>query len=297
MKVRIDNVDLTSSSGPNNFASKLVRYFTKNDIDIVDHNQDVQLSFIQQTRESEKQVLRLDGIYFNTKQDWQNQNFHIEKSYNAADRVIVQSSFNKKLVQKYFGNRENIDVIHNGTCLDLIEKIKPATINRDSFGSVWFSASSWRPHKRLSENIRLFLEFSGQNDIMLIAGENTENQITDPRIINLGKLSWENMISVMKASDNFIHLAWLDHCPNVVVDAKASGCKLYCTDAGGTVELADKEDYVILEEEWDFEPCELYNPPVLDFSRIKNGQSSLDYDITSQGKLYSETLGRVINEN
>ena len=37
-----------------------------------------------------------------------------------------------------------------------------------------------------------------------------------------------------KASTHFVHLAWLDHCPNVVVDARASGCKIVCSSAGGT---------------------------------------------------------------
>ena len=40
----------------------------------------------------------LDWIYFNTEQDWSNQNSNIEKSYNESAGIVVQSYFNLKLV-------------------------------------------------------------------------------------------------------------------------------------------------------------------------------------------------------
>ena len=105
------------------------------------------------------------------------------------------------------------------------------------------------------------------------------------------------MISVMKASDNFIHTAWLDHCPNVVVDAKATGCKLYCSSAGGTVELAGQDDVVFVENEWDFQPCALYKPPPLSLTNLTVGNSTLDYNIMTQGELYLEVFRSLIDEN
>jgi glycosyltransferase involved in cell wall biosynthesis len=38
-------------------------------------------------------------------------------------------------------------------------------------------------------------------------------------------------------SDWMIHLAWLDHCPNTVVEALSVGTPVVCTSAGGTAEL------------------------------------------------------------
>ena len=147
-------------------------------------------------------------------------------------------------------------------------------------GKIWLAASHWRPHKRLKQNIDLFYSLSGKNDILLIAGKNPDVQFDNlERVFYLGDLRWENLISVMKVSDFFIHLAWLDHCPNVVVDAKAAGCKIFCTDAGGTDELADKNDVVFLEKEWDFNPVDLYSPPVIDFSKTRTGICTSDYSI------------------
>ena len=297
MKVRFDNVDLTSSSGPNNFATKLMRYFFQKNISVSAENPDVQLSFIEIFNKFSKTVLRLDGIYFNTDQDWQQQNKNIKKSYDNASHVIVQSEFNRKLINKYFGEKEHTSIIQNGTCLDLVDKIPKANlINIDKIGKLWVSASSWRPHKRLPENIRLFNEMSSENDIMLVAGKNPTNLkeiSSNPRVKYIGNLNWENLISLFKVADNFIHLAWLDHCPNVVVDAKASGCTLYCSSAGGTVELASNNDVVVVEDEWDFKPCKLYDPPPMDFTNLSSGNYTGDYSIEYPGDLYIDILKKV----
>ena len=61
-------------------------------------------------------------------------------------------------------------------------------------------------------------------------------------------------ISLLSAA--FIHLAWLDHCPNVVVDARAAACQIICSSAGGTKEIAGPSAIVIEEDEWDFEPVD-----------------------------------------
>ena len=93
-----------------------------------------------------------------------------------------------------------------------------------------------------------------------------------------------------KASSYFVHLAWLDHCPNVVVDARASGCKIVCSSSGGTKEIAGLSAVVIEEDEWGFEPVELYSPPPMDFSRkIKNIYDS-DYNMESVAAQYKKVL-------
>ena len=69
-----------------------------------------------------------------------------------------------------------------------------------------------------------------------------------------------SLLSLYKRSSTFVHLAYLDHCPNVVVDAQAAGCKIVCSSTGGTHEIVDN-GIVILEDEWDMKPCTLYKPP------------------------------------
>ncbi len=291
MKIFFDNVDFRSSSGPNSFGSKLARAFIQMGHQVVDKEPDVQLSFISISRKLAPTILRLDGIYFNSEQDWKALNSPINKSYEAADAIIVQSIFNHRLVDRYFGRKDNVHVVGNGTCLDIIEKIQPANISGLPREKVWFCASSWRPHKRLSDNIRYFKQFAPHDAILLVAGNNAPDNIQDDRVKYIGNLNWDQLISVMKASSHFIHLAWLDHCPNVVVDARASGCRIVCSSSGGTEEIAGTNSTVIEEDVWDFKPIKLYEPPSLDFSRSRNGLNyGSDIDILEVAKKYLKII-------
>ena len=277
MKIFFDNVDFRSSSGPNSFGAKLARTFVQMGHQIVDASSspDIQFSFISMNGKIAPTVLRLDGIYFNSDQDWNLLNDPIKRGYLEADSVVVQSIFNKRLVTNYFGKRDNVHIIRNGTCLDLIDQISPANIGDIPREKVWFCASSWRPHKRLIENIRYFNEFAPSDAILLVAGNNTPSDIESERVKCIGNLNWDQLVSVMKASSHFLHLAWLDHCPNVVVDAKASGCHIVCSSSGGTEEIAGTKSTVIEEDVWDFQPIKLYEPPKMDFGRSRPG---LNYD-------------------
>ena len=120
MKIRFDNVNFNANNGPNGFGVKLAKEFYRQGHKLVSTNPDVQLSFIQKTNDFNPCVLRLDGIYFNTDQDWKAQNEQIRLSYLSSQSVVVQSNFNKELVFEYFGERDNIHVIANGTNLEEI---------------------------------------------------------------------------------------------------------------------------------------------------------------------------------
>ena len=82
IKVKFDNVNFSSPSGPNGFGLKLARcLFKTKEFNIVDSDPDIQLSFIEVVNSFNPCILRLDGIYFNNKQDWGELNYNIEKSY------------------------------------------------------------------------------------------------------------------------------------------------------------------------------------------------------------------------
>jgi glycosyltransferase involved in cell wall biosynthesis len=290
MNIHLENVNLNSTSGPNHFAVKLIKYInaTFNPKEIPD----VRLCFIETHNESDiPLVQRLDGIYFNTSQNYKLQNSNILRTYNRASGVIYQSNFNKELTIKYFGPHKNSTVIHNGADIDFINKILPLNNSKlDKYDNVWACASSWRPHKRLAENIRYFLEHSAEKDCLVIAGKKNEKIIKHDRIFYVGDISIPNLISLYKRSKYFIHLAWLDHCPNVVVDARASGCKVICSSTGGTKEIAGPDATLIQEEEWDYSPVELYNPPILNFNKKLKNHWKTDYNMRNVAIKYQKFL-------
>lgn len=279
MKVFTHNFNPQSNSGPNKFTRTLFRKLINNK-DVTLSNQqksDIEFCLIQQQLPKVKpMVLRLDGIWFNSDQEYDKQNAPIQYSYNNADAVVFQSEFNKKLTEVWFGAHQNSYVIHNAIDQDLINSINKRFWN-EKLGEnteVWSCASNWRPHKRLKENVRYFLEYAPKDAIFVIAGalgmdEAKEYMSLDKRIKIVGDLDYGSLLALYRKSSTFVHLSYLDHCPNVVVDAQASGCKIICSSTGGTHEVV-KDGIVILEEEWDMKPCQLYNPPVMDFS--KNNQ-------------------------
>lgn len=316
MIVRFDNVNPNSSSGPNNFARKLATKLVSagHQVTLGFQRPDVQLSFIQQTVAipNVPTVLRLDGIYFNSIQDWQRMNEPIKASYDRADAVIVQSDFDKKLIARYFGDRGDVYVIRNGTSLEGIDApvgrgtgpVDDLLRHKLDGKQLWLCASHWRPHKRLKQNVEAFLRLAPRDAVLAIAGESTDpNEIPEcvaaargRTIVPLGELAWDQLVGAMKLADVFVHLAWLDHCPNVVVDARAAGCKLLVSSAGGTVELARRGDLVIREDEWDFEPCELYSPPALDFDRLEecDGNDATTVDMGLVADWYLDVLRGVV---
>ena len=293
MRILLDNVNVNSSSGPNSFGRRLM-IESQNTGHIVGPNvfdPDVQLSFIVATQKKTKMALRLDGIYFNSRQDWEKLNSPIKQSFEQAELVVYQSNFNKKLTERYFGTAKKSVVINNGTCLQTIDAIPNFNHPElDKYSEVWSCASSWRPHKRLKENIGYFLEKSPEDSCLVVAGENPDHVVKHPRILYAGQLSWEQCVTLYKRSSTFLHLAFLDHCPNVVVDARAAGCKLVVASSGGTKEIAGPNSVIIEDLDWDLSPLDLYSPPSLDYSKARKNEINSDINIVSVSRRYIEAL-------
>jgi glycosyltransferase involved in cell wall biosynthesis len=164
-------------------------------------------------------------------------------------------------------------------------------MKNNKYENIWCCAASWRPHKRLNENVDYFLQHKGENDLLIVAGEVPPDQRKiDNSIVYFGNLSQNQLYSLYKASKYFLHLAWLDHCPNVVVDARSSGCHIICSSAGGTKEIAGLNSTIIEEEDWDYSPIELYNPPKLNFARKKHNIFDSSCDMMGISKKYKKFM-------
>jgi glycosyltransferase involved in cell wall biosynthesis len=124
----------------------------------------------------------------------------------------------------------------------------------------------------------------------VIAGDSEMPVFRNKRVLYVGKATIPQLISLYKRSKYFIHLAWLDHCPNVVVDARASGCQIICSSAGGTKEISGPDAIVIEEKPWNFEPVELYSPPALDFDKTIKNSWKTDYNMTVVANKYKNFL-------
>ena len=137
MNIHLENVNLNSTSGPNHFASKIIKYLKKDGVSFDSClRADARLCFIESHRavfDSVPMIQRLDGIYFNKEQDFLSYNENIKRTYDNASGVIFQSEFNKKLITRYFGDPKKYTVVHNGADIDHINSIKPFETDRLDF--------------------------------------------------------------------------------------------------------------------------------------------------------------------
>ena len=300
MRILFDGVTPGSSSGPNSFARKLQAALSD-----LGHaclhgapgqGEDVRLAFIQCAPADVPTALRLDGIYFNTRQDWKAMNESIRRTYDKADLIVHQTDFDKRLIESYFGDHPRTAVIRNA-CDPGKSMATPPLVHSalDSFEQTWACASSWRPHKRLAENVRYFRERAGSHDCLVIAGDvtpvaETLRGVDMSRVFLAGNLDQATLTALYRRSSRLIHLAWLDHCPNVVVDARAAGCRIVCSSSGGTEEVAGLDAIVVEEEDWDLSPLDLYSPPRLDFSSSRAGRHDHLNDMTDVARRYAAAL-------
>jgi glycosyltransferase involved in cell wall biosynthesis len=306
LKIFTHNFDPSSNSGPNKFTRQLfTKLIEKFNIELVDQEEaDMEFCLIQeQIKKKKPSVLRLDGIYFNSEQDFTAQNKPIKQAYLNSDAVIFQSEFNKELTENWFGKHNNSFVIHNSVDKKLIEEAEPSIFDKifTPEDVVWSCASDWRPHKRLHSNIEYFLNNAPTNAKLAIAGKNITKadvlryeSLLNTRLYFFGEIKYHGLLSLYKRSQKFIHLAYMDHCPNVVVDAQAAGCEIVCSSSGGTKEIVTK-GIVVKDGYWStVKPLALYKPPALDFSNCKKIDREPMPCLESTSEKYYQVLRSVL---
>mgnify|MGYP003633084759 CR=1 FL=1 len=253
MNIHFSNVNFSSNSGPNTFASRLANSLTRMGHSIVDENEkyDVFLAFIEPASTPSpgaKIVQRLDGIWFKPEQ-FLSHNKNIKALYDNADAVIWQSNFDKKMTEFHWGYKQG-QVIHNGAPLER-KKVSNETILsiRGTYEKIFVCSANWHRQKRLKENVELFLKIKEEypKSCLIIMGSNPDYFVRHKDILYTGSISHDLCLEMFSAADWMIHLAWLDHCPNVVIESLSQGCPVICTDSGGTSEIVQKNGVVIPE--------------------------------------------------
>lgn len=290
MKIYLDNVDLRSESGPNTFAKRLVKELSNSGVKVLwqgdmskgDPNEldyDASLSFITRTnfvREDRPNILRLDGIWFKESDIELGANNDLMRSYAKADSVIVQSKFDSRMIELWFGKKKH-HVIRNGIetkSLDVINLPDSLYSIRKEFKTIFVSCSNWHGQKRLKDNIELFKfiekESNFESMCMIIIGQ-PNVMASGKNIFYTGKIDNESCQQIFQASDWLIHLAWLDHCPNVVLESLNARTPVICTNSGGTHEILrgkrnvndigfGKNGIVLPDHSYNFEPNDYDNP-------------------------------------
>ena len=275
IKIHFSNVDFNSTTGPNTFASRLARELISRDHQVVDlshaHTADAFLAFIEPSSEPPKNVRflqRLDGIWFKPDQ-FETHNRLIKWAYDRCDHVIWQSEFDKNMTNKHWGHRSG-SIIRNGIEINQVVVQSPELLKiRSQYEKVFVCSSSWHRQKRLRENVELFNMLRSQYDsaCLIVMGGTPDFDAKDKDVFYTGNVPHNICLQVYSMADWMIHLAWLDHCPNVVVEALSQNTPVICTTSGGTSELVKNSGLIIPETTpYNFELCDYDDPPDLNIS-------------------------------
>jgi len=294
MLVHFDNVSLGSRSGPNTFATRLAKGLLNagHNVTLDADHADVSLVFIEPTGKklARKVVQRLDGIWFKP-DEFHVKNVAIKSLYEKADAVVFQSSFDKDMVSHWWGTSPQtsclVEVIHNGIDLARLDRITIPELARirSSYDKVFVCSSNWHPQKRLKANLKLFEHLRATqfpNSCLFVMGANPDVVVADRHVFYTGSQPAEVYMQVYAAADWMLHLAWADHCPNVVVEALSQGTPVICSEVGGTKELIANGRYgiVLNEKPYAFELADYDSPPDVDVTQVAHlpHRSELSYD-------------------
>ena len=306
MKIHFSNVNFSSTSGPNTFASRLAKELVSMGQSLVNHDDhcDAFLAFIEPAtvpRKGCRFVHRLDGIWFKPEQ-FETHNKLIRHAYDTADHIIWQSEFDMKMSEFHWGSRIGT-VVHNGMEISkvCVTEFYVKQI-RKKYDKMFVCSASWHRQKRLKENTGLFLLFKQRHpsSCLVVMGPHPDYVIDHPDIYYTGVLTHELCLQFYSVADWMIHLAWLDHCPNVVVEALAQQCPVICTDSGGTQEIVKKNGVILPESiQYNYELTDYDEPyklalELFDLPQVKVDSSYLDIKKVAQ-KYLNIFSGEVIS--
>lgn len=311
MKVYFDNVNWDAEhTGPNCFAKRLAIQLGNMGITLADPDDyDVALVFIEPTAKlnfKKPFVQRVDGMWFKPEQHKAGMNNNIEWTHRNADLVIHQSDFDRQMLTKWLGEPKKSVIIRNGI------DVQPANLRsevltdiRKRFDKVFVCSANWHPQKRLRDNVEVFRHIRATQHLsscLIVLGSNPDYHVADKGIFYTGSIRHDLCAEAYSIADWMIHLAWLDHCPNVVVEAIAQACPVICSSEGGTKELAEGGNGVVIPdtEKYDFSLVDYDNPPRVSLQNVptlpENFRPAPDtVNIVETAKKYAEALQFAMN--
>jgi glycosyltransferase involved in cell wall biosynthesis len=118
-------------------------------------------------------------------------------------------------------------------------------------------------------------------------------KVADPHIFYAGSQPHEVCLEIFSASNWMLHTAWLDHCPNTVVEALSQGTPVICSEQGGTKELVQGYGIILKENiEYNFELVDYDRPPILEINQITRKLPAKD----KLSNCFDVSMGRTIKD-
>lgn len=225
-------------------------------------------------------VLRLDGLYFDTLETLGSNrtlNTPIFQSIKKASGLVFQSAFARQMFQNFYdqGELPESRIILNGAPIPPISTLSRHDYNLPEDAFLIVCAANWRRWKRLEEIIALTKRIRQQYNVhLLVIGQVHGQQLARSEYISyLGTVHPGDILKYYQLADMLIHIAWLDTCPNTVIEAVTSGLPVLCSNQGGTPDIVKTCRAGIIslcDEDYDGSHLvDLYHPPQPDMDILE----------------------------
>lgn len=249
-----------NSGGPSTFYHKFAREVEARGHDIVRFptaDTDVVLSIIYAAPRALLQskklglpiVQRLDGVYQpSVYKDWRKRNFPIWVNYRFfSNRILFQSHYSAVTAQLYLGETKRpYAVVHNGVSLDNFfpgghDDKRPQEHIGLALLSTFLRESEILP----IINVFKTLYAAGKMKKLIIVGKlapsisDFPNLYAHPAIEWRGRVPFDTLPNVYREASILLSSKLGNNCPNIVLEALASGVPVACYDSGAHRELVD----------------------------------------------------------
>lgn len=204
-------------------------------------------------------ILRLDGVYYDLDDNYKKLNTEISRSHKIANGLVYQSYLSKRMCEKYLAKRntEIVDIIPNGIDdWNSFEKHEGINV---------VSCSKWRRPKRLEEIIEVFkiFNFKYPNAKLHILGpmRRGSKDIKHNNVIYHGRVNEDQIKTLYKTCDIYLHLCKRDSCPSSVLESISCGVPIVTTNiCGGATEMCSITDgcEIVFEDKESLEPDRIY---------------------------------------
>jgi glycosyltransferase involved in cell wall biosynthesis len=265
IKVSFDLPD-NDSSGKHKFFQRVrenLHFFNCKPVGSAEKS-DIHFYINNPSKKSVVNIKRLDGVYFDGTNSTKVKNSGILNSMKIADGIVFQSQYCKDYGCKIlnFNSHKPNAVIYNG-CDPSEFTVAPKEI-----GCPYFLAlCKWRRHKRLRESVDGFIKANIDGVKLVVCGP-PDYRVDHPGVIYAGDLNRSDLARYIAGCIGTVHLAWIDWCPNSVVESIVAGKQVIHTNSGGTSEIVKNRGYMVSDTVWHGEQASPKNPPQINLDEI-----------------------------
>jgi glycosyltransferase involved in cell wall biosynthesis len=238
-------------------------------------------------------VLRIDGVHIMESPKLESSNKNIRSSIKHSDAVIFQSQFSKRIATTVLGiEPKRSFVIYNGDTKDRfnVTQIESPYPNNVIMVAHW---GKDRPAKRLVPMLRIARKYTREhNDVRFWVIGTVINRVrskyASDQIVFTGEIEDPLLRRYQVRADVMLNLAWVDWCPNAVVESLCAGTPVICSNGSGVAEIVrDCGTVLDLDEFVDGKTVFPRDAPEIDEDKVF---AALDYELKAKRRVHADWL-------